>query len=99
MHGTSLRIAAALIALAAAALALDGAAGSAAFAAGNCEPGDKVDNSTATDAKKKIEAAGYSQVRDLKKGCDNVWHAKAVKDGAPANLALGPDGQVRRETD
>ena len=71
----------------------------AALAAGNCDPGDKLDSSTAADARKKLEAAGYSQVRDLKKGCDNVWHAKAVKDGGAVNLALTPDGQIRRETD
>ncbi|MGQ0675576.1 MAG: hypothetical protein ACT4N4_05750 [Rhodospirillales bacterium] len=70
-----------------------------AAAAGNCEPGDKPDNSTAADAKKKIEAAGYAQVRDLKKGCDNVWHAKAAKGAQAVNVALTPQGQVFLETD
>ncbi len=68
-------------------------------AAGNCDPGQKLDGSTATDAKKKIEAAGYSQVRDLKKGCDNVWHAKAAKGAKAVNIALTPQGQVFEETD
>ncbi len=71
----------------------------AAYAAGNCDPGEKTDNSTATDAKKKMEAAGYAQVRDLKKGCDNVWHAKAAKGAQAVNLALTPQGQVFIETD
>lgn len=75
------------------------ALGAPAWAAGNCDPGDKSDNSTATDAKKKLEAAGYAQVRDLKKGCDNVWHAKAVKGTQAVNLALTPQGQVFIETD
>lgn len=69
------------------------------LAAGNCDPGEKSDNSTAADAKKKLEAAGYAQVRDLKKGCDNVWHAKAVKGTQAVNLALTPQGQVFIETD
>ena len=83
----------------AAVLALAVAPLGAAYAAGNCEPGEKTDNSTATDAKKKMEAAGYAQVRDLKKGCDNVWHAKAAKGGQAVNLALTPQGQVFIETD
>ena len=70
-----------------------------AWAAGNCDPGEKSDNSTATDARKKLEAAGYAQVRDLKKGCDNVWHAKAMKGAQAVNLALTPQGQVFIETD
>jgi hypothetical protein len=86
---------------AAALLALSGAVApqAPAWAAGNCDPGDKSDNSTATDARKKLEAAGYAQVRDLKKGCDNVWHAKAVKGAQAVNLALTPQGQVFIETD
>lgn len=96
MHSKSIFAAAALVALIAAGAAIDMPA---AIAAGNCDPDDKLDNSTAADAKKKLEAAGYGQVRELKKGCDNVWHAKAVKDGAAVNLALSPNGQIRRETD
>lgn len=69
------------------------------LAAGNCDPGDKSDNSTAADAKKKLEAAGYTQVRDLKKGCDNVWHAKAAKGAQAVNVALTPQGQVFIETE
>ena len=86
---------AAALALAAIAMAPIGSA----HAAGNCEPGEKSDNTTAADAKKKLEAAGYAQVRDLKKGCDNVWHAKAVKGAQAVNLALTPQGQVFIETD
>jgi hypothetical protein len=46
-----------------------------------CEAGTKIDASTADMAKRKIEHAGFSSVRGLKKGCDNFWHGKAVKDG------------------
>jgi len=87
----------ALLALAAAPLAVS--IPGPALAAGNCDPGDKPDNSTAADAKKKLEAAGYTQVRELKKGCDNVWHAKAVKGTQAVNVALTPQGQAFVETD
>ena len=59
-----------------------------------CSPNDKIDSSTAANAKKAIEAAGYEQVRVLKKGCDNYWHGTARKDGAAGNVVLSPEGQV-----
>ncbi len=62
-----------------------------------CDAGDHIDKSTATDAKKKITAAGYTQVRDLKKGCDNFWHAAAMKDNAPVNVVVSPQGEVMTE--
>lgn len=86
-------IAAAVVALAMA------AAAPAALAQNNCQFGERLDGSTAADAKKRIESAGFSQVRIGKKGCDNVWHATATMDGSPTNLALTPDGQIFRETD
>ncbi|MCK6451498.1 MAG: PepSY domain-containing protein [Alphaproteobacteria bacterium] len=70
-----------------------------AWAQGACDPGDRPDNTTATDARRKLEAAGYRQARDLKKGCDNVWHGKAVKDGRPVNVALSPRGEIFIETE
>ncbi len=89
---------AALLAVLAAADRLPGFS-TAAWAQGACDPGDKPDNSTATDARRKLEAAGYRQARDLKKGCDNVWHGKAVKDGKPVNVALSPSGAIYIETE
>ena len=62
----------------------------------NC-PGDKIDNSTAADAQKKMEAAGFTDVTGLNKGCDNVWHAAARANGNPVNVMVGPDGVVRQE--
>lgn len=64
-----------------------------------CSPNDRIDGSTADQARRKIEAAGYEQVRDLKKGCDNFWHGQATKDGAAVNVVLSPDGKVMTETD
>ena len=71
----------------------------AAWAAGNCDPGDHIDGSTATQAKRTIEAAGYAQVQDLRKGCDNFWHSEALKNGTEVHLALSPTGQVLPEGD
>jgi hypothetical protein len=64
-----------------------------------CQASDKIDGSTAPEAAKKIEAAGYTQVTQLKKGCDNWWHGVAVKDGVATHVSLSPQGQVRSEGD
>ncbi len=63
----------------------------------NCDPGDKIDNTTANDARKKMEAAGYTDVTQLYKGCDNVWHGQARANGTAVNVMVGPDGVVRQE--
>jgi peptidase YpeB-like protein len=65
----------------------------------NCDPGDKLDSSTLPQAKKKMEAAGYTQVKDLRKGCDNYWHASAMKSGSEVFIVLSPAGQVMQEGD
>lgn len=62
-----------------------------------CEAGDRIDGSTADQAKHKIEAAGYSNVTGLQKGCDNYWHAVAMKDGASVGVVLSPKGEVMTE--
>lgn len=62
-----------------------------------CDPGDKIDKSTAEDAKRKITAAGYVAVRQLRKGCDNFWHGVATKDGTEVPVVLSPDGRVMRD--
>src|SRR5262245_2741270 len=63
-----------------------------------CEAGTKIDGTTAAQTKKKIEAAGYTQVKDLQKGCDNVWHGTAVnKDGVGGNVMVTPQGEVMPE--
>lgn len=64
-----------------------------------CDPGEKIDASTAADVRKKIEAAGYQKVKNLKKGCDNYWHAQAEKDGKPVFIVLSPQGEVMQEGD
>jgi hypothetical protein len=66
-------------------------------AAAACDPGDKIDNTTANDARRKIVAAGYTDVQMLGKGCDNVWHATASRDGKPGRVALEPSGKIYPE--
>jgi len=89
---TAALLAAAIIALAPAPLPMR-----AAHAA--CEPGTKIDSTTADQTRKKLEAAGYRKVRDLRKGCDNTWHATAEKDGAATGVAVTAQGQVYPERD
>ncbi|HVO04858.1 MAG TPA: hypothetical protein VMT54_21875 [Candidatus Cybelea sp.] len=64
----------------------------------HCDRGDKIDGSTANDARKKLEAAGYIDVTQLNKGCDNVWHAVARANGNVVNVMVAPDGSVHQET-
>jgi len=55
-------------------------------------PDARVDRSTAGEARKKIEAAGWRNVTELRKGYDGVWHGVAVKDGARRHVAVTPEG-------
>jgi hypothetical protein len=63
----------------------------------NCAATDKIDGSTANDARQKMEAAGFTDVTALYKGCDNVWHGQARASGNAVNVMVGPDGVVRQE--
>ncbi len=63
----------------------------------NCAATDKIDGSTANDARQKMEAAGFTDVTALYKGCDNVWHGQARSSGNAVNVMVGPDGVVRQE--
>jgi hypothetical protein len=65
----------------------------------NCAAADKIDASTAEQAKAKLEAAGYTGITGLEKGCDNVWHAQAMANGKTVNVMVTPDGTVNQETD
>ena len=62
-----------------------------------CHFGEVIDGSTADDARRKIEAAGYTDVHGLKKSCDNNWHGPAMLNGAPVNVMIRPDGRVVQE--
>lgn len=64
-----------------------------------CEPGDKIDATTAEQAKKRAEAAGFTAVKMVRKGCDNTWHGTGMKGGAAVNIAVSSSGQVNQEGD
>lgn len=62
-----------------------------------CHFGEKIDGSTADQARQKLEAAGYSSVSGLSKGCDNIWHGHAMLNGVGTNVMVTPDGRVVQE--
>lgn len=62
-----------------------------------CGPGDVIDGTTVAETKQKIEAAGYTEPTDLRKGCDNFWHASALKDGNKVLVLVTPAGEVLEE--
>lgn len=62
-----------------------------------CEPGDKIDSTTAAQAKKKAESAGFTAVKMTSKGCDNTWHGTGMKGGAAVNIAVSASGEVNQE--
>ncbi len=64
-----------------------------------CSPSDFINATTATDAAKAIENAGYTQVQVYEKGCDNAWHAHADLNGNPVNVVWNGEGQVVTEGD
>lgn len=63
-----------------------------------CEQGQVLDGTTVAGTRAKIIAAGFTDVRDLRKGCDNFWHAKAMKDGVETGVVVTPDGRVLTES-
>ena len=63
-----------------------------------CE-GERVDGTTADWAAQKAKAAGYQKVTGLRKGCDSVWHGKAMKGTDAVNIAITPKGEVLPDGD
>lgn len=81
------------------AMAIAGLVGTSGGARAACEAGEKIDKTTVEDTRQKIEKAGYRQVHDMRKGCDNFWHAAATKDGKTVNVVVTPQGDVMIEGD
>lgn len=79
------------------------AAGSAAPIVDNalafCSPNDAINATTATNATRVMERAGFTQVQVYEKGCDNAWHAHALQNGMPVNVVWNNQGQVLTEGD
>lgn len=49
---------------------------------------------TQTEATKRIESFGYSNVMNLKKDDQSIWRAQATKDGHSVSVALDYQGNV-----
>lgn len=62
-----------------------------------CHFGEQIDGSTADDARRHLEAAGYTSVSGLKKSCDNNWHGHAMLNGVGTNVMVTPEGRVVQE--
>ena len=62
-----------------------------------CSASDRIDGTTAGQAKHQIESAGYNHVTGLSKGCDNYWHAIAMKDGSSVGVVVSQTGEVMTE--
>ncbi|MCJ2137317.1 hypothetical protein MKK69_25275 [Methylobacterium sp. J-026] len=49
---------------------------------------------TEGEVRRRLERAGYHEVKDLKKDGDGIWHANAMLDGKPASVGLDFKGNV-----
>ena len=64
-----------------------------------CHFGEQIDGTTADDARRRLQAAGYASISGLKKSCDNHWHGHAMLNGVATNVMVAPDGHVVQEGD
>jgi hypothetical protein len=64
-----------------------------------CSASDVINATTANDAVRRIESAGYTQVQDLSKSCDNAWHGTAVLNGTRLRVVWTGEGRVLTEGD
>lgn len=64
-----------------------------------CWSSDPVNATTADQAARAMQQAGYSNVEVYEKGCDSAWHAHAMLNGNPVNVVWNQEGQVLTEGD
>lgn len=64
-----------------------------------CDASDKINKTTVEETRALLTKAGYKNVHNWRKGCDNTWHVTATQDGAEVTVAVLPDGHVVREGD
>lgn len=62
-----------------------------------CHFGEKIDGTTADDAQRALQQAGYTSISGLKKSCDNNWHGQAMLNGVSTNVMITPEGRVVQE--
>ena len=49
---------------------------------------------TEGEARRRLEKAGFNDVKDLKKVADGIWGGSAMMDGKPTNVGLDFKGNV-----
>jgi len=49
---------------------------------------------TEGEARSRIEASGYTNVTELKKDAQSVWHGRAMKGGTSVRVALDYQGTI-----
>ncbi|NTF98248.1 PepSY domain-containing protein [Rhizobium rhizogenes] len=57
-------------------------------------PVEGANSFTEDQAKERIEEAGYTGVKDLKKDDKGIWNAAGMKDGKSFSIALDYQGNV-----
>jgi len=62
-----------------------------------CDPGTPIDGTTAESTKRVMTQSGFSDIQIEQKGCDNVWHVVASKDGQRGRFAVQPGGKIYPE--
>ena len=58
------------------------------------QPAKGANSFTEAEARRRIEASGFSNVMGLAKGADGVWRGKMQKDGAPTGVWLDYKGNA-----
>ena len=81
------------------ALMIAGSLSAASPAQAACWSSDPVNGTTADQAARAMQQAGYSNVQVYEKGCDSAWHAHAMLNGNPVNVVWNQEGQVLTEGD
>ncbi|HWE75891.1 MAG TPA: hypothetical protein VG328_22215 [Stellaceae bacterium] len=64
-----------------------------------CEPGTRIDKTTADQIRARLIKSGYKNPLHLRKGCDNTWHGIATKGDAQISVAVTADGHIVEEGD
>lgn len=57
-------------------------------------PVEGANSFTESQAKERIEGAGYTDVKDLMKDDKGIWMASGMKDSKPVTIALDYQGNV-----
>ena len=60
----------------------------------DCPASTTFDSTTPEQAREEIAAAGYWNITDLRKNCDNTWQASAMRDGIESEVLVSADDQV-----